>query len=64
MEQSIINGVGERKIMFEKLFLAVIITFSLNFFFQVRVLNSTHAGINELQHTETSTTIIVKSPKK
>ncbi|HYW20796.1 MAG TPA: hypothetical protein VE956_16125 [Nodularia sp. (in: cyanobacteria)] len=50
--------------MFEKLFLAVIITFSLNFFFQVRVLNSTHAGINELQHTETSTTIIVKSPKK
>ncbi|MDB9372262.1 hypothetical protein [Nodularia sphaerocarpa] len=50
--------------MLEKLFLAVIITFSLNFFFQVRVLNSTHAVINDPQQTETSTTIMVKSRKK
>ncbi|MEA5515186.1 hypothetical protein [Nodularia sp. UHCC 0506] len=50
--------------MFEKLFLAVIITFSLNFFLQVRLLNSTQAGINEPQYnTETSTTIMVKNPK-
>lgn len=64
MEFSIINFVGERKIMFEKLFLAVIITFSLNFFFQVRTLNTTHAGIHDPQHTETSTTIMVKNQKK
>ncbi|WP_414528690.1 hypothetical protein [Nodularia chucula] len=50
--------------MFEKLFLAVIITFSLNFFFQVRILNTTHAGIHDPQHTETSTTIMVKNQKK
>lgn len=50
--------------MLEKLFLAVIITFSLNFFFQVRVLNSTQAGIHDPQHIETPTTIMVKSPKK
>ncbi|KZL51726.1 hypothetical protein A2T98_00795 [Nodularia spumigena CENA596] len=62
--QFIINGVGERKIVFEKLFLAVIITFSLNFFFQVHILNSTHAGINDPQQTETSTTIMVENPQK
>ena len=50
--------------MFEKLFLAVIITFSLNFFVQVRLLNSTHAGINDPQPIETSNTIMVKNPKK
>ncbi|GAX34299.1 hypothetical protein [Nodularia sp. NIES-3585] len=50
--------------MFEKLFLAVIITFSLNLFFQFRILNSTHAGINDPQHTQTSTTIILKNPEK
>ncbi|AHJ27931.1 hypothetical protein PN465_08460 [Nodularia spumigena CS-584] len=50
--------------MFERLFLAVIITFSLNFFFQVRILNSTHAGINDPQQTETSTTIMVDNPQK
>jgi hypothetical protein len=51
--------------MLEKLFLAIIITFSLNFFFQVRVLNLTHSHIYEQQyHTETLTTILVKTPKK
>jgi hypothetical protein len=65
VQQSIINGVGERKIMFEKLFLAIIITFSLNFFFQVRVLNSTHSHISDQQYnTETLTTILVKNSKK
>lgn len=34
--QSIVNGVGKRKIMLEKLLLAVTITFSLNLFLQVR----------------------------
>lgn len=64
MQQSIINnGVGERKIMFEKLLLAVTITFSLNFFLQVRILN-TDAGIHNPQHTEPSTTILVKKPEK
>ena len=57
----IISGVGERKIMFEKLFLAVILNAG---FVQVRLLNSTHAGINDPQHIETSTTIMVKNPKK
>jgi hypothetical protein len=55
--------VGERKIMFEKLLLAVTITFSLNFFVQVRVLK-TDAGIDNPQHTEPSTTILVKNPEK
>ncbi len=50
--------------MFEKLFLAVIITFSLNLFFQIRLLNSTYAGINHSPHTQTSTTIIIKNPEK
>ncbi|MCG6137097.1 MAG: hypothetical protein MET45_21100 [Nostoc sp. LLA-1] len=46
--------------MFEKLLLAVTITFSLNFFVQVRVLN----GIHNPQDTENSTTILVKKPEK
>ncbi|MEA5583085.1 hypothetical protein VB620_17270 [Nodularia harveyana UHCC-0300] len=50
--------------MFEKLFLAVIITFSLNFFFQVRILNSIHAGIYDPQQKQTSTPIMMKNEKK
>ncbi|WP_414566321.1 MULTISPECIES: hypothetical protein [unclassified Anabaena] len=50
--------------MFEKLLLAVTITFSLNFFVQVRVLNTTDAGIHNPQDTENSTTILVKKPEK
>ncbi|WP_313959085.1 hypothetical protein [Umezakia ovalisporum] len=64
MPQFIINRVGERKIMFEKLFLAVTITFSLNFFLQVRLINAHHDGIHSPQHTEISTKTMVKTPEK
>jgi hypothetical protein len=64
VQQSIINGVGGIKIMFEKLLLAVTITFSLNFCFQVRVPNQTQTGAISQQHTETSTTILVTIPEK
>ncbi|MFN6570402.1 hypothetical protein [Dendronalium sp. ChiSLP03b] len=64
VQQSIINGVGGIKTMFEKLLLAVTITFSLNFFFQVRVPDRTKTGAIYQQHTETSTTILVTRPEK
>jgi hypothetical protein len=50
--------------MFEKLFLAVTITFSLNLFFQVRVPDQTNTSNNSQQHTETSSTILVIRPEK
>ncbi|WP_166507569.1 MULTISPECIES: hypothetical protein [unclassified Nostoc] len=50
--------------MFEKLLLAVTITFSLNFFLQVRVPNQDQTGANYQQHTETSATILVTIPDK
>jgi len=64
MSQSIINGVGGRKTMFEKLLLAVTITFSLNFFFQVRVPEHTNFGNIYQQHPEKASTILVTNPKK
>ncbi|MBW4558688.1 MAG: hypothetical protein KME59_22715 [Trichormus sp. ATA11-4-KO1] len=64
VQQSIINGVGVRKTMFEKLLLAVTITFSLNLFLQVRVPHSTNTGIHDPQNTEPSITILVKKPEK
>ncbi|OUL19365.1 hypothetical protein BV378_33470 [Nostoc sp. RF31YmG] len=64
MQQSIINGVGGSETMFEKLLLAVTITFSLNFFLQVRVPNQDQTGANYQQHTETSATILVTIPDK
>ena len=39
-----INGVGARKTMFEKLLLTVTITFSFSFFFQVRVPEQNNSG--------------------
>ncbi|UKO98635.1 hypothetical protein [Nostoc sp. UHCC 0870] len=50
--------------MFEKLLLAVTITFSLNFFFQVRVPLYTNSGTSDQQPTETSATILVTRPEK
>jgi hypothetical protein len=64
VQQSIINGVGGRKIMFEKLLLAVTITFSLNFFFQVRVPDQSKADTNYQQRTKTPATILVTRPDK
>ena len=62
-QQSIINGVGERKTMFEKLLLAITVTFSLNFFFQVRSPNQTNTDGSYQKYTETLT-IVVTKPKK
>ena len=59
-----INGVGERKIMFEKLLLAVTITFSLNFFLQVRVPDQTNADTSYQQHNQTTLTILATMLKK
>lgn len=64
MQQSIINGVSGRKTMFEKLLLAVTITFSLNFFFQVRVPDQTKTGASYDHDTKTSATILVSRPEK
>nr|WP_017655502.1 hypothetical protein [Fortiea contorta] len=64
MQQSIINGVGGRKTMFEKLLLAVTITFSLNCFFQVRVPEPNQTSTNYQQHKQTSVTILVTRPDK
>ncbi|MFK0731227.1 MAG: hypothetical protein HEQ35_28695 [Gloeotrichia echinulata IR180] len=64
MQQSIINGVSGRKTMFEKLLLAVTITFSLNFFFQVRLPDQTKTGASYQQDTKTSATILVSRPEK
>jgi hypothetical protein len=56
--------VGERKIMFEKLLLAVTITFSLNFFLQVRVPAQVNADTNYELHTQTPLTILAMKLKK
>ncbi len=64
VQQSIINGVGGRKTMFEKLLLAITITFSLNFFLQVRVPDQQKTGTNYQPHLETSATILVTTPNK
>jgi hypothetical protein len=64
VQQSIISGVGGRKTMFEKLLLAVTITFSLNFFVQVRVPNQTDTGTSYQRNPNTLTTILVEMPKK
>jgi hypothetical protein len=63
-QQSIINGVGGRQIMFEKLLLAVTITFSLNFFLQVRAPEQTSTDASYHQQTDTPLTILVSIPKK
>jgi hypothetical protein len=64
VQQSILNGVGGRKTMFEKLLLAVTITFSLNFFVQVRVPNQTDTGTSYQPNQNIPTTILVEIPKK
>ncbi|WP_138502558.1 hypothetical protein [Nostoc sp. PA-18-2419] len=64
MEQSIINGVGGRKTMFEKLLLAVTITFSLNFFFQVHLPEQNNSSASYvLQPEQSATFVVTKSPK-
>jgi hypothetical protein len=50
--------------MFEKLLLAVTITFSLNFFFQVRVPEQNNSGATYRAQPEQSTTILVTKSKK
>jgi hypothetical protein len=64
VQQSIINGVCGSKTMFEKLLLAVTITFSLNFFLQVRVPNQQETDATYQQQIETSATILVTRPDK
>jgi hypothetical protein len=64
VEQSIFSGVGGRKTMLEKLWLAVTITFALNLFFQVHVPDQTNSGAIYQQNIDTSTTILVKIPEK
>ncbi|AFY36146.1 hypothetical protein Cal7507_5832 [Calothrix sp. PCC 7507] len=64
MQQSIINSVGGIKTMFEKLLLAVTITFSLNLFIQVRVPDHNQTGTNYQQQQQTSATILVTRPDK
>ncbi|WP_189525119.1 hypothetical protein [Nostoc sp. 'Peltigera membranacea cyanobiont' 232] len=59
-----ISGVGGRKTMFEKLFLAVTITFSLNLFFQVRVPEQHNIGAIYRSQLEQSATIVVIKSKK
>ncbi|MBN3947857.1 MAG: hypothetical protein V7K14_13030 [Nostoc sp.] len=59
-----INGVGGRKTMFEKLLLAVTITFSLSFFFQVRVPEQNNSGAIYGLQVEQSATILVTKSKK
>jgi hypothetical protein len=59
-----INGVGGRKTMFEKLLLAVTITFSLNFFFQVRLPGQHNTGATYGSQLEQSATVLVTKSKK
>jgi len=56
---TIIIGVGGRKNMWEKLLLAVTITFSLNLFLQVRVPNQTNTGASYQERTEILPQIMV-----
>ncbi|MBG1263144.1 hypothetical protein F8S20_30685 [Nostoc sp. BAE] len=58
-----ISGVGGRKTMFEKLLLAVTITFSLNFLFQVRVPEQ-HNSATYGSQPEQSAAILVTKLKK
>jgi len=64
VQPSIINGVGERKIMFEKLFLALTITFSLNFFLQVRPSDRSDADASYPTTTQAPITILTTMLKK
>jgi hypothetical protein len=50
--------------MFEKLLLAVTITFSLNLFLQVRVPDQSNADTSYQVHTQTSLTILATMVKK
>ncbi|MCC5614416.1 hypothetical protein LC605_04850 [Nostoc sp. CHAB 5836] len=50
--------------MFEKLLLAVTITFSLNFFFQLRLPQQHNSGATYDQHSKQSATILVTKSKK
>ncbi|WP_171815367.1 hypothetical protein [Nostoc sp. PCC 7524] len=50
--------------MFEKLLLAVTITFALNFFFRVRVPHQANSGASYQLYTEPSATILVKRTTK
>lgn len=50
--------------MFEKLLLAVTITFSLNLCLHIREPDKTHTGAGLQQLTEASPTILVTIPKK
>ncbi|MEH1938592.1 MAG: hypothetical protein V7L14_33780 [Nostoc sp.] len=50
--------------MLEKLLLAVTITFSLNFFFQVRVPEQNHSDATYGSQLEQSATILVTKSKK
>lgn len=59
-----INGVGGRKTVFEKLLIAVTITFSLHFFFQVRVPQQNNSGATHGSQVEQSATILVTKLKK
>ncbi|MEH2464064.1 hypothetical protein [Nostoc sp.] len=49
--------------MFEKLLLAVTITFSLNFFFQVRVPEQQNGAIYGSQPEQSATILVTKSKK-
>ncbi|MFH7026313.1 MAG: hypothetical protein ACHBN1_13135 [Heteroscytonema crispum UTEX LB 1556] len=50
--------------MFEKILLAVTITFSLNFFLQVRAPEQTNTDASYHQQTDTPLTILVSIPKE
>ena len=50
--------------MFEKLLLAATITFSLNFFFQVRVPEQNNSGATYGPQSQQSATILVTKSKK
>jgi hypothetical protein len=63
VQKSIINGVGGRKSMFEKLLLAITITFSINFFFQVRLPDPANKDAIYQEHPE-KITILVTRPEK
>jgi hypothetical protein len=62
-KRSIISGVGGRKTMLEKLFLAITITFSLNLFLQVHVPEQTNIN-NYQQEAESSPNLVVRLPRK
>ncbi|NJL11166.1 MAG: hypothetical protein HC908_16155 [Calothrix sp. SM1_7_51] len=50
--------------MFEKLLLAVTITFSLNLFLQFRLPNEAKTGANQGQHRQAISTIVVRMVEK